>query len=502
MPLLKLTCTTNNTALLLFSLGSVLGVNRKSQATTPVKSARLGRDEMNLAELPFFLLSKRSPKGVSEVEFTYDIRSAGETVRTHLTIQGDPRHGLPTTREEDVVLACLQLSRDSNDYEDPKVYFTQRQLLQELQWGTRGDAYKRLEDAFFCIQGARYRGNGWRDNEKKIYTSKGAFTLISDFMLRDSRRKDAAANGHESDDTSLSYFVWGQTLYESFRHGYLKTLDYQLVSGFKTTLSKRLYRYLDKHFNPPHFMQVTLPLKPFAYERMAMSRKADLYEIQRQMKPAIEELTAVGFLEPASWKERTKKVGTEWQISFCRSAIAAASIATCGQPESKTASAIPQLVARGVDLTMATTLAAKLKVSDQDAPYTTTRLRYIIDLHDFKKQNNKRCGPGFLVEGLRRVERFPPDDGFSVKSTVERPSVRKTRRTTRRSPHSVDTLKLNYSRAQELSDDEQRELERAALERQPAAFHRSYEEFRRTSEARFTELRAYLIADELQKREQ
>ena len=111
--------------------------------------AILGKDEMNLAELPFFLLSTRSPKNVNEISFTYEEKHRGETVRTRLEIKGDPKLGLPTSREEELVLACLQISKTYNDYIDPKVHCTQSQLLRELGWGSRGAAYKRLEESFF-----------------------------------------------------------------------------------------------------------------------------------------------------------------------------------------------------------------------------------------------------------------------------------------------------------------------------------------------------------------
>ena len=458
----------------------------------------MGRDEMNLAELPFFLLSKRSPKGVNELQFTYDMGSGKESVRTHLTIKADPQHGFPTAREEDVILACLQISRDFNRYEDPKIYFTQRQMLQELGWGTRGGAYKRLEDSLFCLQGVRYRVVGWRDNAQKTYTTKGGFSLISDFELRDSRRRDGTP-ASASREGSLSYFVWGRTLFESFRTGYLKTLNYELVSGFNTTLSKRLYRYLDKHFNPPHYTRVVLPLKAFAYERMAMSRKADLYEIQRQMEPAISELTKHGFIDGRTWSERTSKRADGWQIEFRmpppKQPLSSSKQSSLNEQGSLAAK---ELVSRGVDQQVATTLGQKLTSGSKNNPYTLERLRYVVDLHDFKKETGRPCTPGFLVEGLRRELPYAPDDGFKkAKKTRQlkaNPSIVKRR--------SDEAKRAADRRAivSKLSESETMLLEEEALRRQPSTFHEYYERFRLTDEARFDELRTYLIGEEVERR--
>lgn len=460
-----------------------------AEVAKPVE--RMGRDEMNLAELPFFLLSNRSPKGVNQLEFTYDMSSGKESIRTHLTIKGDTQYGFPTAREEEVVLAFLQISRDYNRYEDPKVYFTQRQLLNELGWGTRGAAYKRLEDSLFCLQGVRYRVVGWRDNAQKTFTTKGGFSLISDFELRDSRRKDGT-RASTSDET-LSYFVWGRTLFESFQTGYLKKLNYELVSGFKTTLSKRLYRYLDKHFNPPHYTRIVLPLKPFAHERMAMSRKADYYEIQRQMEPAIEELTAHGFIEKQSWTERVSKKSHERRIEF-RMKLSMSGNAPSRSDVSRSLAG-EELISRGVDREVATKLVDTLAPGNQDRAYTFGRLRYVMDLYDFKKKRGISCTPGFLVEGVRREAAYAPDDGFSPekRNAGSKPNTLKQKRQSDEAKQVAETKEI----VSKLSESEKRSLEASALERQPSTFHEYYDRFRRTDQARFDELRTFLIGEEL-----
>ncbi len=63
-------------------------------------------------------------------------------------------------------------------------------------------------------------------------------------------------------------------------------------------LALRLYRLLDKRFNAPKVTKLSYELRLLAYERLGMSRNYNLGQVRRELKKAIAELNAVGFLEP------------------------------------------------------------------------------------------------------------------------------------------------------------------------------------------------------------
>ena len=88
-----------------------------------------GRDEMNLVEFAYFTLSKRAPKNIYQIEFCDEQNSHGERVKRHVRIQGDPRYGLPTAREEELLLELLRIGKHFNDFRDPRVEFYQAELL-------------------------------------------------------------------------------------------------------------------------------------------------------------------------------------------------------------------------------------------------------------------------------------------------------------------------------------------------------------------------------------
>lgn len=276
------------------------------------------RDEMNLVEFSYFTLSKRAPRGVAAIEFTDELCHAGERVRRTVSIAGDPKYGLPTAREEEVVLALLALSKDE-EFLCPRVEFSQAELLSLLGWGQASSAYKRLERSFFTLNGTRYRVEGWRDNKEKIYTTKGAFSLIGDFELCDSRRRVGVGSRKQRfvRDRTTSFVYWGPVLFESFQSGYIKKLDFAAVRSLRHTAAKRLYRYLDKYFNPPAVAKLCFDLNELAYLRVGIRQSADHAVIRRELEPAIAELETLGFIEPAPWKTRCRKVKAGvYELSF------------------------------------------------------------------------------------------------------------------------------------------------------------------------------------------
>jgi len=227
-----------------------------------LETFRDGRDEMNLVEFPFAMLAERTG-GVNVLEFqreTYD-RVVGKPVVRKLTVTGDAKYGLPTAKDEEVYLALIQLTKIYNDFGEPKVYFTRSQLIKLMGWKNRDWSYHRIGTALCRLTGVRlFYENAWRDNAKKKYRSLGGFGLLDSFELRDGRVRSKTGDETER----LSEFRWNSVVFDSFQSGYLKKLDYSRVRDL-STIARRMYRYLDKHFYPPHRSTLTLNLKSFAF---------------------------------------------------------------------------------------------------------------------------------------------------------------------------------------------------------------------------------------------
>jgi hypothetical protein len=275
---------------------------------------RNGRDEMNLVEFPFATLSDRA-EGLQVLEFHVEDtdRETGLPVERKLTVTGDAKLGLPTAKDEEVYLGLLQLTKFHTDFSSPTVRFTRHELIRVLGWPKNDWAYERIATALARLTGVRlFYQNAWRDNANKTYRDRGGFGILDSFTIRDARK------GMGTVEDILSEFRWNAVLFESFRAGYLKRLDFETVRSLGTK-AKRLYRYLDKHFNPPKYARLVFDLRTLACERLGFSRAYDAVQIRRALQPAVEELEAMGFVCTEPVESRYRKVARgKWEVFFER----------------------------------------------------------------------------------------------------------------------------------------------------------------------------------------
>lgn len=284
--------------------------------SSAVNSSRISsRDEMNLAEFPLAVLSTRSDPNVKTLEFA-DIQRLknGETIERKWIITAADKFGLPTSTDDDVVLGLIRLTMDQG-YRDPKVYFTRYELLKVLRWSTEGRSYSRLTKSLDRLSGVRIRAtNAFYDNSLKAYQTRN-FGIIDAYEINDSRGMCAALDD-EGDRQSpaeapKSFFIWSDVLFDSFKSGFIKKLDLDLYFSLKSAVSRRLYRYLDKHFYYRPMLEK--PLMHLAFEKLGISRNYKyVSSVRQQVEPAAEELKEVGFIESFEFLKR----GDETIIKF------------------------------------------------------------------------------------------------------------------------------------------------------------------------------------------
>ncbi len=266
---------------------------QRTVASNPRKVA--SRDEMNLAEFPLAVLSTRSTPGVKTLEFsdTQKLRN-GEILERQWIITGADKFGLPTSTDEDVVLGLICLTMDQG-FRDRKVYFTRYELLKVLRWTTEGRSYSRLGRSLDRLSGVRIRAtNAFFDNTAKNYQTCN-FGIIDAYELNDERSKSVSGRTKAAAEPTKSFFIWSELLFDSFKAGFIKKIDLDLYFTLNSAVSRRLYRYLDKHF---YFKpSVERPLITFAFEKLGLSRTYKyVSSIKQQIEPAAEELVRRGFL--------------------------------------------------------------------------------------------------------------------------------------------------------------------------------------------------------------
>jgi len=246
------------------------------------------RDEMNLAEFPLAVLSTRVNPKVKTLEFTDSLKlSTGELIERKWIITGADKFGLPTSTDDDVVLGLIRTSMNQG-FRDRKVYFSRYELLKTLRWSTEGRSYTRLVKSLDRLSGVRVRStNSFFDNSTKAYQTCN-FGILDAYEINDERNSP-------SRDKKKSFFMWSEVLFDSFQAGFVKKIDLEFYFSLKSAVSRRLYRYLDKHFYYRSSFETNL--LTLAFEKIGVSRSYKyLSSVKQQIEPALEELVSMGFL--------------------------------------------------------------------------------------------------------------------------------------------------------------------------------------------------------------
>jgi Replication initiator protein A len=352
----------------------------------------LGRDEMNLAEFPITLLTDRVPKDQKEAVYQdelFDERS-GLTVSRKLTIRAGTC-GLTTAIDDQVILALIQLTRSKNHFTERKLEFSRYELTQLLGWSLGGASYERIKtslDRWTSVY-LQYE-NAWRDNRTKTWRTIG-FHIIDKYEINDGR------NSGDPLDLLPSHIIWNDVIFESFQAGYLKPLDYDLCMGLSNSTAKRMYRFLDKRFH--HRPDWLFDLKEFAHEHIGLGRH---YEgpahLKRNLMPAIDELEAVGFLEPMTADRRFFRDGKDWKVRLIqKGSMAAALPAPAGDSESQPPVLAIELTNRGV-----TKATAEELVQKHPADLIGQKIDVFDWLAEKKDKRITKSPEGYLCESIRK----------------------------------------------------------------------------------------------------
>jgi hypothetical protein len=349
---------------------------------------RVGRDEMNLSEYPVTLLTERVPPGCKTIAF--------KDRHGTLTVTGSDDYGLPAAGDSDVIVALLHLTKSRNDFTAPTVLFTRYEVLKLLGWEDKGGNYHRLEESLRRWVGVtlRYDGNWW-DNDVRCRID-ASFHILDDVTLfdREVRRTLRA----QQQPLPLSSFTWGRKFFESCRAGNLKALDLGVYFSLRSAVSKQMYRFLDKRFYVRR--DWTFDLREFALEHVGLARTyGNAGKLKAKLQPALEELEAIGFLEPMSAADRYSRTGRgAWNIRLVRKlpAPAEAKPAETKPPEPEPTGLEKELVERGVTRSVAADL-----VRDFPADRIRHQIAVVDWLRETKPKRVKDLG-AYLADAIRK----------------------------------------------------------------------------------------------------
>jgi len=308
------------------------------------KTGQRYRDELNFAEFPIASVSDTIAAGQKTLEFTDEIFDPGanKTVTRTLVITAADKFGLPTALDDEVLLGLMQLSCDQG-FADRKVHFSRYELIKLLGWRDESKSYKRIEDSLNRWTGVtlQYK-RAWWSKEEQCWVNE-TFHVIDAVTVYDreriQRRRQMAK---DSPDKALSSFVWNETVFNSFKSGYIKALDFDFFKSLDGAISKRMFRFLDKRFY--HKPRWEFDLRTFACEHVGLSKNYSNSELKRKLVPAVKELEQRGFLVPLADAERFVQVRVgEWKAVFVKAAKRITNL-----PSPTDDALVSELVARGI----------------------------------------------------------------------------------------------------------------------------------------------------------
>lgn len=268
-----------------------------------------GRDELNLVEFPICSLYKIRDESVKTLKFTDEIedRATGESISRSLTVTAADEYGLPSASDDEVILALIQLTK-LQGFQDRRVHFTKRQILEILGWNTGGKNTRRVEESLKRWLGVTLAyDQAWRDRDNASWDTQG-FHILENVFFREHQR---APDGRQS------YIVWNEVVFRSMKAGNLKPLDFGLFKQLRCPTAKRIFRFLDKRFY--HRSSLRFDLADFAFQKIGIDRRYSPGQIKKKLEAGISELEAIGYLQPMTTEERYRKAGRKaWNIYFVK----------------------------------------------------------------------------------------------------------------------------------------------------------------------------------------
>ena len=220
----------------------------------------------------------------------------------------------------------------------------------------------------------------------------------------------------------------------------------QVYFSLKSSISKQLYRFLDKRFYKK--AEWSFDLRTLACEHVGMSRNYECWRLKQKLQPAIDELTEAGFLRPMAADKRFKKIGRgQWSVTFARSrgatpgTEALPTTSAAAEEDHKPGELEAELIARGVSPKTARELVASLPEE---------RIQAQLEQVDWvRKKKTKKIADlgGYLTQAIR--DNYSRPEGFVSKAE----KAEQQRAMNERRKLEAAALKLKRERAKQRDEE-------------------------------------------------
>lgn len=213
-----------------------------------------------MVDFPIGVLKYQQPtdaqgRPVTELVFTVDAldRHVGTIVPKKVTIRTSSKHGFPTPKEEELLIGLMLFCRRRNNFTEAKASFQVSEMLRILGWADNGENRRRLRTGLDRLAGVRLTfENSWQSEEGKDYEREFNTAILDNYEV------NVARNGEGADSRELTTIVWAAEVFNDIRRGNIKELNTDEFFSLKRPLSRRIYRFLNKHLVPGQWFEMNL----------------------------------------------------------------------------------------------------------------------------------------------------------------------------------------------------------------------------------------------------
>jgi hypothetical protein len=278
-----------------------------------LQEEKVSKDEMNLAEYPMTLLSRRAPKGVKTLEYTDWVTIEGNKKPLKWIITGSDKFGLPVGGDQDIYVAIIEVWRECGFKDRVIPIGSIYQMLKRLGLPDDKQYYERFRSALDRLRHMSIIAeNAFWDKSNQCYFSRRSFNIFDEYYLVERFRKN-----ERTAPLPFGYIRASEFFYQSVKNGYLKDLDLKFYFSLPTPLTKRLYRFLDKKaYNQPFF---SMELFKFSKKIGLMTGSLKKYypsQLKQTLTPALDELQAKGFLKEYQYQKTADGKGEKAVFFF------------------------------------------------------------------------------------------------------------------------------------------------------------------------------------------
>ncbi|MBI3353685.1 MAG: replication initiator protein A, partial [Nitrospirae bacterium] len=196
-----------------------------------IPNGGITKEEMNIAEYPLTLLSKRIPEGLKTIEYNDWVTINGKQVPLSWVVTGSDKYGLPTSEDQDFFIALIKIWHEE-DFKDRIIPIKSiYSVLKELGLPDTKHYRNRFKLSLDRLTGLYITAkNAFWDYEDRCYLTDIGFHIFDKYELK----KDEESN------IISGYIEVNGFFYRSVKKGYLKNLDYDFYLKLPDGLPRRL----------------------------------------------------------------------------------------------------------------------------------------------------------------------------------------------------------------------------------------------------------------------